>query len=123
MARLKTDGLNRISIQNTGKGWKMTLTKKDMVDAVQDELGLPGKRCFDIVETLLEILKRTMEEGESVLIRGFGKFYVNEKKERRGRNPATGEVMMLEPRRVVRFKCSQKLRNRINGLQETGDKN
>jgi integration host factor subunit alpha len=101
----------------------MTLTKKDMVDAIQNELGLPGKRCFEIVETLLEILKRTMEDGESVLIRGFGKFYVNEKKERRGRNPATGDVMMLEPRRVVRFKCSQKLRNRINGVGEVAERN
>ncbi len=93
----------------------MTMTKKDVVDAIQKELGFPGNHCFDIMENLLEIIKRTMESGESVLIRGFGKFYINEKRERKGRNPATGDVMMLSPRRVVRFKCSQKLRDRLNG--------
>jgi integration host factor subunit alpha len=68
-----------------------------------------------MIETLLEIMKRTLESGEDVLVSGFGKFCVKEKHERRGRNPATGEDMMLEPRRVVTFTCSRKLRGKING--------
>jgi len=93
----------------------MALTKINIVEAVHDELDLPKRRCVEIVETLLEIMKRTMENGDDVLISGFGKFCVKEKKARRGRNPATGEDLMLEPRRVVTFKCSGKLREKING--------
>ncbi len=68
-----------------------------------------------MIEILLKIMKRTLESGEDVLVSGFGKFCVKTKHERRGRNPATGEDMMLEPRRVVTFKCSGKLRDKING--------
>jgi len=60
-------------------------------------------------------MKRSLESGEDVMISGFGKFCVKEKKERRGRNPSTGEDMVLEPRKVVTFKCSGNLRDRING--------
>jgi integration host factor subunit alpha len=68
-----------------------------------------------MIETLLEIIKRTLESGEDVMITGFGRFCVKEKHMRRGRNPATGHDMMLEPRRVVTFKCSGKLRDKLNG--------
>ncbi len=68
----------------------------------------------DIVEILLEIIKESLELGEDVLISGFGKFQVKNKKERRGRNPATNEDLILPPRRVVTFKCSGNLRDRIN---------
>jgi integration host factor subunit alpha len=64
---------------------------------------------------LLEIMKRTLESGEDILISGFGKFCVQQKTKRRGRNPATGDDMVLEARRVVTFKCSAKLREMING--------
>jgi integration host factor subunit alpha len=67
-----------------------------------------------MIETLLEIIKRSLESGEDVLVSGFGKFCVRGKHERRGRNPATVEEMMLAPRRVVTFKCSGKLRDKIN---------
>jgi integration host factor subunit alpha len=93
----------------------MTLTKAQMVESVQNQIGLPRNRSSEIVETLLEIIKSTLASGEDVLVSGFGKFSVNEKKARRGRNPATGEDMMLEARKVVTFKCSGKLRDRING--------
>jgi integration host factor subunit alpha len=63
---------------------------------------------------MLGIIKRTLESGEDVLISGFGRFCVKEKRKRRGRNPAAGDDMMLEPRRVVTFKCSGKLRDKIN---------
>ena len=93
----------------------MALTKAQIVSTIQNHLGLPKNRSSELVETLLEIMKRTLESGEEVMISGFGKFCVKEKKERRGRNPATGEDMMLEPRKVVTFKCSGKLRDRVNG--------
>jgi integration host factor subunit alpha len=93
----------------------MTLTKADIVDALPDKLGLPRNRCAEIVETMLEIMKQTMENGEDILISGFGKFCVNEKKARKGRNPATGEPMMLSKRRVVVFRCSNILREKVNG--------
>jgi len=93
----------------------MTLTKAHIVEAVAEQNGYPKNQSFEMIETLLEILKRTLESGEDVLVSGFGKFCVKEKHERRGRNPATGEDMMLEPRRVVTFTCSRKLRDKING--------
>ncbi|QTA78263.1 Integration host factor, subunit alpha [Desulfonema limicola] len=92
----------------------MTLTKADIVDKIQEDLQLPKKECVNIVENLLEIMKQTMSSGEDVLVSGFGKFCVKEKKQRRGRNPSTGDDMMLDPRRVVTFRCSGKLRGKLN---------
>jgi integration host factor subunit alpha len=93
----------------------MTLTKIQIVESVHNQTGFPKNRSLEIVETLLEIIKRTLASGEDVLVSGFGRFCVKEKKERRGRNPATGEDLMLEPRKVVTFRCSGKLRDRVNG--------
>jgi len=92
----------------------MTLTKANIVAAVAEQNGYTKNQSFEVIETLLEIIKRTLESGEDVLISRFGKFCVKEKHKRRGRNPATGEDMMLEPRRVVTFRCSRQLRERIN---------
>jgi len=93
----------------------MTLKKSDIVDSVKDQIGITRKKSVETIETLLEIIKSTLESGEDVLISGFGKFRVRDKTERRGRNPATGDDMMLRPRRVVTFKCSGKLKEKING--------
>ena len=93
----------------------MTLTKAHIVQALAEQNGYPNKQSLDTVETLLEIIKRTLESGKDVMISGFGKFCVMEKKQRRGRNPATGEDMMLEPRKVVTFRCSRQLRDKIIG--------
>jgi integration host factor subunit alpha len=93
----------------------MALTKIQIVESIHSQIGFTQKGSSEIVETLLEIIKNTLESGEDVLISGFGKFCVKEKKERKGRNPATGDAMMLAPRKVVTFKCSGKLRDRING--------
>ena len=93
----------------------MALTKSDIVARVH-ELGFTKKRSVDIIETLLEIIKSNLEKSEDVLISGFGKFCVKNKKQRRGRNPSTGEDLMLRERRVVTFKCSGKLRKKINGV-------
>jgi integration host factor subunit alpha len=92
----------------------MTLTKADLVQTLTDQIGLTKNRSSDVTETLLEIIKRTLASGEDVLVSGFGKFCVNEKAQRKGRNPATGESLMLKPRRVVTFKVSGKLRAKIN---------
>ena len=92
----------------------MTLTKSDIVVKVQ-EIGFTNKSAFEAVESLLEIIKRILEAEEDVLVSGFGKFCVKEKRPRRGRNPATGSDMELWGRRVVTFKCSGKLREKING--------
>ena len=92
----------------------MSLTKANIVEAVAEQNSYTSKRSVDIVETLLEIIKSALESGEDVLISGFGKFRVKEKKERLGRNPATGEDMLLAPRKVVAFRCSRQLRDKIN---------
>ncbi len=93
----------------------MALTKSEIVASVHD-LGFTKKQSVEVIESLLEIIKRTLESSEDVLISGFGKFCVKDKAKRRGRNPATGEDLMLRGRRVVTFKCSGKLRNKIDGL-------
>ncbi len=93
----------------------MALTKVHIINSIQNQLNIPKKRSSEIVKSFLEIIKSTLESDEDVLISGFGKFCVREKSERRGRNPATGEDMMLSPRKVVTFKCSGKLRERVNG--------
>jgi integration host factor subunit alpha len=92
----------------------MTLTKDDIVEAVANETGIQKNQSVELVEALLELIKRTLSSGEDVLVSGFGKFSVKEKRERRGRNPATGDDMMLRPRRVVTFHCSGNLRKKIN---------
>ena len=93
----------------------MTLTKAHIVEAVAEQNGYPKKQSFEMIETLLETIKRTLESGEDVLVSGFGKFCVKTKHERRGRNPSTGKDLMLKPRRVVTFRCSRQLRDKING--------
>ena len=92
----------------------MTLMKKDIVEQVNNELGFPRNQSVEIVESLLETIKATLETGDDLLVSGFGKFCVRGKHERKGRNPATGDDMMLKPRRIVTFKCSGKLRKKIN---------
>jgi integration host factor subunit alpha len=92
----------------------MALTKNDIVASVH-ELGFTKKKSVEIIETLLEIMKSTLEKNEDVLISGFGKFCVKQKQQRRGRNPATGADLILKERKVVTFKCSGKLRDKING--------
>ena len=93
----------------------MALTKPDIIKKIRTSTKFSRKQSIKIFEALLEIIKQTLESGEDILISGFGKFCVKEKSERKGRNPATGADMMLAPRKVVTFKCSAKLRKRVNG--------
>jgi integration host factor subunit alpha len=92
----------------------MALTKAMIVDGIHEQLGYPKNKSAEMLETLLELIKSNLEKGEDVLISGFGKFCVKEKNERRGRNPATGNDMLLDSRRVVTFRCSHLLRDKIN---------
>ena len=91
----------------------MTLTKSDIIENLAKS-GLTRKKSGEMLENLLEIIKKSLENGEDVLISGFGKFCIREKGKRRGRNPATGSDLMLNERRVVTFSCSPVLREKIN---------
>jgi integration host factor subunit alpha len=93
----------------------MTLTKSNIIESIASANGISKDQSRNTFESLIEIIKQTPEDKEDVLISGFGKFYVRDKAPRKGRNPATGEDMLLWGRRVVTFRCSGKLRDKING--------
>ena len=92
----------------------MALTKSDLIDSVSSECGFTKKQSTDIIEAIVSTMKDTLASGDDILISGFGKLCVKDKAERKGRNPATCEDLMLPARKVVTFKCSGKLRDRIN---------
>ncbi len=92
----------------------MTLTKAHIIQDIADQNGYTKKQSMEVVERLLEIIKRDLASGEDVMISNFGKFCVKDKRERKGRNPTTGKSMMLRSRRVVTFKWSGRLRDKIN---------
>ena len=93
----------------------MSLTKADIAETISIQCGCSNKRSTDLIETILEIIKQRLSSGEDVLISGFGKFSVNEKNERRGRNPATGNDLTLGQRRVATFRSSPVLKEKLNG--------
>ena len=93
----------------------MALTKADLIEAIQSNNDLTNKQSTDIVEATIGIIKDTLATGDDILISGFGKSCVKEKAERKGRNPATEEDLMQPARRVVTFKCSGILKDKING--------
>ena len=93
----------------------MPLTKAALIDTIYNRVDLPKAKSTQVVESLVEIIKETLANGEDVLVTGFGKFCVKEKNERRGRNPQTGDDLMLGERRVVTFRCSGVLREKLNG--------
>jgi integration host factor subunit alpha len=96
----------------------MTLRKSDIAEEIAN-LGLSRKKATNLIEHLLEVIKKSLTEGEDVLISGFGKFSVRKKRERMGRNPETGKAMLLSKRRVISFRCSSLLRDNIS----KGEKN
>ena len=93
----------------------MTITRAYLTDSVHNRLGFPKAKSAGLVESVFEIMKTRLENGEDILISGFGKFCIKGKRDRRGRNPWTGEDMMLGSRRIVTFKCSGALKDRLNG--------
>ena len=96
----------------------MSLTKIDIVNSIYDQLGISRKDCVDIVESVFEIIKDELDKGNSVKISRFGKWTVKAKKKRRGRNPRTGEELMIDAKRVVTFKPSAVLRNTVNSIDQ-----
>ncbi|MBW2127540.1 MAG: HU family DNA-binding protein [Deltaproteobacteria bacterium] len=86
----------------------MTTTKRTIADSISRRTGLSKVRSIEVLETLLKIIKQTLQDGDKVLISGFGKFYVKEKSPRMVRDPNTGEPLPLEARRVVLFSYSQR---------------
>ena len=101
----------------------MTTTKRTIVDSISSRTGLSKVRSIEVLDTLLKIIKQTLQDGDKVLISGFGKFYVKHKSPRTTRDPNTGEPLPLEARRVVLFRYSQRLRDRINNTKVTTLKN
>jgi integration host factor subunit alpha len=93
----------------------MTLTKEAITRSLFDRLDLSKTASAKAVDVTFELIKKTLENGEDVLITGFGKFCVKDKGKRRGRNPGTGGDLMLAERRVVTFKCGAVLRRKLNG--------
>ena len=92
----------------------MTVTKEKLINLIASRLG-SKKQARAVIETLFETIKERLSNGENVLISGFGKFCVKEKGERRGRNPYTGDDLMLDARRVIVFKFSKVLKDKIKG--------
>ena len=91
------------------------INKSGIAESVHNRFGIPQRECLKLTNTILEIIKSTLASGEDVLVSGFGKFCVKDKRERIGRNPATGNDLILAPRKVVLFKWSGKLRDKVNG--------
>ena len=93
----------------------MALTKADLINSICETVNLTKQESASAFESVFETIKGTLESGEDVLISGFGRFCVKDKQERKGRNPETGDDMILDARRIVTFKCSNIMRDRING--------
>lgn len=91
------------------------MTKADIVDRVAEKTGFAKKESIELVELFFETMKDTLESGEELKISGFGKFEVKQKADRRGRNPQTGEEITIESRKILTFKASTMLKDRING--------
>jgi integration host factor subunit alpha len=90
------------------------MTKADIVERIYEKVGFSKKEATDIVESIFEIIKEHLEKNEKVKISGFGNFAINEKRPRKGRNPQTGEEIVISGRRVLSFKASPVLKKAIN---------
>ena len=92
-----------------------TVTRADLAEAVYEELQLSRQECSDLVESMLALLSDELARGETVKLSSFGSFAVRDKGERIGRNPKTKQEVMIDPRRVLVFKPSQVLKDRVDG--------
>ena len=96
----------------------MALTRNVLITKIMEEMEFTKKAASESVEHIIEIIKDTLASGEDVMVSGYGKFCVKNKGRRKGRNPATGDDMFLDARKVLTFKCSGKLRDRVNGSNQ-----
>src|SRR6266571_1842698 len=90
------------------------MNKAEIVERIYEKVGFSKKEATDVVESIFEIIKGHLEEGEKVKISGFGNFVINAKRPRKGRNPQTGEEIVISGRRVLSFKPSPVLKKAIN---------
>ncbi len=91
----------------------MTITKADLSNSLFDEVGLNKREAKDFVEAFFERIRQSLEQGTEVKLSGFGSFTLRDKTSRPGRNPKTGEEVAISARRVVTFRCSLKLREKV----------
>jgi integration host factor subunit alpha len=91
----------------------MALKKINLIEALSDQMEVPKKECITFVESILDIITDELAGGRDVMISGFGKWSVRDKQSRKGRNPKTGEEMMISSRKVVTFKCSTQLKKAV----------
>jgi integration host factor subunit alpha len=91
------------------------MTKVDLVDVVCERMGLSRRAAQEAVEATLEVVKEALQHGEPVKIVAFGSFSVRQKRERMGRNPKTGQAIVIQPRKVLTFRPSQYLRDAMQG--------
>ena len=96
----------------------MSMTKSEIADLIYREMGYPKAECYRLVESFFDIIKNELVKGNEVMVSGFGKWSVRDKKARNGRNPKTGELLIINSRKIVGFRCSEKLRNAVNGDSE-----
>jgi integration host factor subunit alpha len=90
------------------------MTKAEIVEQIYEQVGFSKKESAELVEKVFEAIKETLSRGEKVKISGFGNFVVRDKNSRKGRNPQTGEEILLEARKVLTFKPSLVLKNLLN---------
>jgi integration host factor subunit alpha len=93
----------------------MTTTKKELTDLIYADMGISRAECAQLVDSFFDIMKNELIQGKNVKISGFGRWSVRKKRARNGRNPKTGELMEIRARKVVTFKCSNKLWEELNG--------
>lgn len=90
------------------------MTKADLVESIYEKIGFSKKESADIVEMIFDSMKDTLQKGEKIKISGFGNFVVRDKRPRMGRNPQTGQEIMISARRVLTFRPSQVLKQALN---------
>ena len=90
------------------------MTKADIVEKIYEKVGFSKKESAELVETVFDLIKSTLEDGDKIKIAGFGNFVVKEKADRRGRNPQTGDEIIITARKILTFKPSQVLKSAIN---------
>jgi integration host factor subunit alpha len=99
------------------------MTKGDIVDRIYEKVGFSKKEASEVVDTIFEVIKAQLEHGAKVKISGFGNFVVNQKRPRKGRNPQTGEEIIITGRKVLSFKASPVLKKMMNVGEETAGGN
>jgi integration host factor subunit alpha len=99
----------------------MTVTKADIAQKIANDCGFMRNQATEVLEKLLDIMKQSLISGEDVMVSGFGKWQVKSKSARRGRNPQTGEPLILDARRVVTWNYSPVLKKAVN-VTEKGSK-